>query len=60
MNDGSSSAKMQDKKELYLIKIVPDGSPKVSILSLEEPINANAVGLKAAMDRSFTKAKLEK
>ena len=59
MNDGSSSAKTQDEKELYLIKTAPDGSPKFSILSLEEPENANAVGLKAAMDDSFTKAKME-
>ena len=59
MNDGSSSAKTNDEKELYLIKTAPDGSPKFSVLSLEEPENANAEGLKASMDDAFRKANLE-
>ena len=35
-NDGSSSAKTMDEKELFLIKNAPSGIPKFSIMSLEE------------------------
>ena len=42
MNDGSSSAKTLNEKELFLIKTASDGIPKFSMMSLEEPEDANA------------------
>ena len=58
MNDGSSSAKTHDEKELFLMKTAADGIPKFSIMSLEEPDDADAEGLKVAMDKSFEKLAL--
>lgn len=53
--DGSSSAKILDEKELYIIKTCVNGEPKFQVMSLEEPEEANAIGLKAAFDNSISK-----
>lgn len=58
-NDGSSSAKTNDEKELFVIKTAQSGVPKFSLMSLEEPENTDAVGLKKAMEKSFSKLNLE-
>ena len=58
MNDGSSSAKTMDEKELFLMKTAAEGHPKYSVMSLEEPENAHAEGLKRAMENSFEKLNL--
>ena len=60
MNDGSSSAKTMDEKELFLIKTAPSGTPKFSIMSLEEVEDANAEGLKEALEKSLEKLSLTK
>ena len=54
-NDGSSSAKTMDEKELFIMKSAHDGI--VKFMSLEEPEEANAEGLKAASENSIKKAK---
>ena len=58
MNDGSSSAKTLDEKELFLIKTTSEGIPKFSIMLLEEPEDANAEGLKVSMEHYFKKLEL--
>ena len=58
MNDGSSSAKTMDEKELFLMKSAAEGYPKYTVMSLEEPENAHAEGLKRAMENSFEKLNL--
>ena len=58
MNDGSSSAKTMDEKELFLMKTAAEGYPKYTVMSLEEPENAHAEGLKRAMENSFEKLNL--
>ena len=58
MNDGSSSAKTMDEKELFLMKTAAKGYPKYTVMSLEEPENAHAEGLKRAMENSFEKLNL--
>ena len=58
MNDGSSLAKTLDEKELFLIKTASDEIPKFSIMSLEEPEDVNAEGLKVSMEHSFEKLEL--
>ena len=60
MNDGSSSAKTMDEKELFLIKTAPSGTPKFSIMSLEEVKDADAEGLKVALEKSLEKLSLTK
>ena len=60
MNDGSSSAKTMDEKELFLIKTAFSGAPKFSIMSLEEVEDANAEGLKVALEKSLSKLMLTK
>ena len=57
-NDGSSSAKTLDEKELYLLKTAATGESKFSLVSLEEPENTNAEGLKVAMENTFEKLEL--
>ena len=52
MNDGSSSAKTMDEKELFLIKTASSGTPKFSIMSLEEVENTDMDGLKVALEKS--------
>ena len=54
-NDGSSSAKTMDKKELFIIKTAHKGEVKFNVMSLEEPNKANAVGLKAALENLIMK-----
>ena len=54
-NDGSSSTKTMDEKELYIIKTAHKGQAKFRVMSLEEPDEANAEGLKAALENSIMK-----
>ena len=49
MNDGSSSAKTMDEKELFVMKTASTGTPTFTVIDLEEPEDADAVGLKKAM-----------
>ena len=48
-NVGSSSAKTMDKEELYILKTAHNGKVKFHIMTMEEPDEANAKGLKAAL-----------
>ena len=52
-NDGSSSAKTMDEKELFIIKTARKGEVKLSIMSLEEPEEVSAEGLKKTQYRKF-------
>ena len=54
-NDGSSSAKTMDEKELFIIKTARKGEVKFSIMSLEEPEEVNAEGLKKTLENSILK-----
>ena len=54
LNDGSSSAKTKDEKEVFLIKIAPKGKPEVSLISLEEPIEGDTNGLRDVLNRSIS------
>lgn len=56
-NDGSSAAKIMDKKEIFRMKSAPDGEVKFQVLSLEEPANTDANGLKTSLDHSLSKLK---
>ena len=60
MNDGSSSAKTMDEKELFKIKTAPSGIPKFSFMSLEEVEDVDAEGLKVALEKSHEKSSLTK
>ena len=53
--DGSSSVKILDEKELYIIKLCVGGVPKYEVMSLEEPNEANAEGLKESFENSISK-----
>ena len=53
--DGSSSVKILDEKELYIIKLCVGGVPKFKVMSLEEPNEANAEGLKEYFENSISK-----
>ena len=55
--DGSSSVKILDEKELYVIKTCVGGEPKFQVMSLEEPDESNAEGLKNAFENSVSKMK---
>ena len=55
LTDGSSSAKTMDEKELVLIKTCLNGSPKFTVLALEEPEPGDADGLKKALDHAYGK-----
>ena len=55
--DGSSSAKTNDEKKLYVIKTCKNGSPKFDILSLQQPEDTNAEGLHMALQRAVSNAK---
>ena len=48
--DGGSSAKCVDEKELFLIKTCEDGLPQFNVMSLEEPKECDAPGIKAAIE----------
>ena len=54
-NDGSSSAKTMDEKELFIIKTAHKGEVKFNVMSFEEQIEANANGLKVALENSIMK-----
>lgn len=54
-NDGSSSAKTMDEKELFIIKTAHEGVVKFNVMSMEEPDEASAEGLKAALENSIMK-----
>ena len=47
-----------DEKELFLIKTASERIPKFSIMSLEEPEDANAERLIASIELSFEKLEL--
>ena len=49
LNDGSSSAKTTDEKEIFLIKTAAKGTPKFEVMSLEEPKSCDAEGLKESL-----------
>ena len=53
--DGSSSAKILDEKELYIVKLCVGGVPKYEVMSLEESNEANAEGLKESFENSISK-----
>ena len=44
-----------DEKELFIIKTAHKGEVKFNVMSLEEPNEANAKGLKAALENSIMK-----
>ena len=54
-DDGSSSAKTMDEKELFIIKMVHKEEVKFNVMSLEEPNEVNAEGLKAALENLIMK-----
>ena len=56
-NNGSSAAKIMDE-ELFLTKLLSNGKVKFQFMSLEEPVNADANGLKASLDKSLSKLNL--
>ena len=58
-NDGTSSPKTNDEKELSLMKLTPEVNVKFRTMSPEEPENTDVVGLKKAHDNSFQKLILE-
>ena len=49
LNDGSSSAKTTDEKEIFLITTAAKGTPKFEVMSLEEPKSCDAEGLKESL-----------
>ena len=53
------AAKTNDGNELFLMKLAPEGKVKFRTMSLEEPENTAAVGLKKACDNSFQKLNFE-
>ena len=55
--DGSSSAKTNDEKEVYVIKTCKGGKPRYDVLSLEQPEDADAPGLKHSLDSAMEKAR---
>ena len=58
LNDGSSSAKTNDEKEVFLIRTDPKGKPEVSLISLEEPVEGDTNGLRDALNSSISGLKL--
>ena len=54
-DDGSSSAKTMDEKELFIIKMAHKEEVKFNVMSLEEPNKVNAEGLKAALENLIMK-----
>ena len=53
--DGSSSTKIVDEKELYVIKTCLSGKPNFQVLALEEPDEGNAEGTSNALDNAMSK-----
>ena len=56
-NDGSSAAKINDEKELYIIKTCNQGTPKFDVLSLQEPEDTIAERLHESLKKAVTNAK---
>ena len=54
-NDESSSAKTIDEKELFIMKTAHKGEVKFHVMSIEQPDEANAKGLKAVLETSIMK-----
>ena len=54
-DNGSSSAKTMDEKGLFIIKTAHKGKVKFNVMSLEEPNEPNAKGLKATLENSIMK-----
>ena len=54
-SDRSRSAKTMDEKELFIMKTAHKVEVKFCTVSLEEPDEANAEGLKAALETSIMK-----
>ena len=52
-------AKTMDENDLFIMKSKPNGIIQFNILRLEEPEEANAEGLKAALEKSLDKLNLE-
>ena len=57
-NDGSNSAKTMDEKELFIMKTAHKGEVKFHVMSLKEPDEANEEGLKAALEPSLMKLRV--
>ena len=57
--DGSSNAKTNDEKELYVIKTCDGGRPRFDVFALEEPNDGDANGLKAVLDHVFDKGNFQ-
>ena len=57
--EGSSNAKTNDEKELYVIKTCDGGTPRFDVFALEEPNDVDANGLKAALDHAFDKGNFQ-
>ena len=55
--DGSSSAKTMDDKEIYVIKTCTNGVPQFEVLALEQPSDANAMGLTSSLGNAVSKGK---
>ena len=53
--DGSSNAKTNNKKELFLIKTCEKGKPNFNVMSLEEVKDSCTPGLKATLEESIGK-----
>ena len=58
LNHGSSSAKTNDGKEVFLIRTDPNGKPEVSLISLEDPVEGDTNGLRDALNSSISGLKL--
>ena len=59
LNDGRSSAKTNDEKEVFLIKTAPKGKPEVSLISPEEPVKGDANGLRDTLNSSISSLNLK-
>ena len=54
-NDGLTVTKTMDEKEPFIIKTAYKGEVNFSVISLEEPEEANAEGLKLVIEDSILK-----
>ena len=55
--DGASSSKRLDEKELFVVKLCVEGKPIFHVMSLEEPEQRNAEGIKESVDNAVSKMK---
>ena len=53
LNDRSSLAKTMDKNELFLVKSAPAGVSNFPLLSVEDVVETDHEGLKAALDHTI-------